>query len=129
MQLRGKWILATIGLTLGGVACSPPPAPPTTGTLVVSTQQTVCGGVVPPPGEPFCRSSLISRTVQVTRRGVTIAEGTSGVDGQVRFRLDPGSYVVIAADAPSFEICDHPTVAITVGATTTVTQDCTIMAP
>jgi len=117
-----------IGAVVAGSACAPPPAP-TTGSLVVTTQQTVCGGVIPPPGEPFCRTSLVSRAVQVTRRGAVIAEGTSGADGTIRFRLDGGSYVVVAPDAPPYMTCDHPAVTVTVGATTAVLQDCTIQAP
>jgi hypothetical protein len=97
--------------------------------LDITTTRTVCGGAVPPPGEPPCRTSPISRAVAVSREGTVVASGTTGADGMLLLEVPAGELVVSAPDAPGGEICDTPAITTVQGQTTSVTQNCTLLAP
>ncbi len=118
-------VVAMTAIALG--ACTPPDPPPT--QVAVTTHFTLCGGVVPPPGEPFCHTNPISAAVRLTQHRVVVASGTTASDGTLVVAVPAGTYVVQRVDAPSYEICDAPSVTAVAGATTSVVQNCTLNAP
>ncbi|MFN8052156.1 MAG: hypothetical protein U0Q22_12000 [Acidimicrobiales bacterium] len=105
-----------------------PDAPATT-RIDVTTEQTVCGGTIPPPGEPFCHTNLVSRTVEVRQHRAVVATATSGVDGHASIDVPAGTYTVAASAPPAYLMCDEPDVSVASGQTAPVTQNCTLNAP
>src|SRR4051812_28126251 len=100
-------------------ACVPDAAPAT--LLDVTTQLTWCGGAAPPPGEPACHTSARATPIEVRQGRDVLAQGTSGTDGHLVVAVPAGVLLeVVAADAPSYEECDEPTVVAVAGATTAI---------
>ena len=122
-----------------GAACAPgptsgPTTSPTTTTLPatqldITSAQTICGGTIPPPGQPFCRTSNVSRSVQVASGRQVVASGTTGADGRLLLEVPTGALVVSAASPQPYEQCTAATVTALAGRTVGVTQNCTINAP
>lgn len=109
-------------------ACVPDPAPAPT-RLDILTELTWCGGVIPPPGEPWCRTRATATDVQVFMKRDVVASGRSGDDGHLVVDVPAGGLVVRAADVPPYMQCDDAPVTAVAGATTPVTQSCTVYAP
>ena len=119
----GLAVLAAVTLS-GCVAPSPAPT-----RLQITTVRVICGGAVPPPGEPFCRSGVAPRTVDVTRGRVVVATGTSDADGQLLLTVPPGDLDVSVPGAQPYEGCEAAAVTAVSGRITPVTQTCTMLVP
>jgi len=139
VRLFAATVVASMGVVVG-VACAPSPSPGPTTTSTSSTTapatrlditaaQTICGGTIPPPGQPFCRTSNVSRSVQVASGRQVVAGGTTGADGRLLLEVPAGALVVSAAAPQPYEQCTAAPVTALAGRTVGVTQNCTINAP
>lgn len=139
VRLFAATVVASLGVAVAS-ACAPGPAPTSTSTststttasatrLDITSAQTVCGGTIPPPGQPFCRTSNVSRQVQVTSGRQVVAGGTTGTDGRLLLDVPAGALVVSAAAPQPYEQCTAAPVTALAAQTVAVTQDCTINAP
>jgi hypothetical protein len=115
--------------TTAVVACTPSPTGPAPTRLDVTTSRTICGGTIPPPGQPFCRTSPSSRSVEVRSGRTVVATGATGSDGRLLLDVPAGRLTVAVQDAEVYESCDAPAVDVPAGQTVPVTQTCTIYAP
>ncbi len=110
------------------VGCTAPTQSPT--RLDISTVQVICGGAVPPPGEPPCRPATpASRTIEVRSGRTVVAQGTSGIDGELLLDVPAGALVVTHPGAQPWESCDSPSVTAVAGRTVAVTQTCILNVP
>jgi hypothetical protein len=138
VRLFATTVVASVGVAVA-VACAPGPTPgPTTSStttttpatqLDITSAQTICGGTIPPPGQPFCRTSNVSRSVQVASGRQVVAGGTTGADGRLLLEVPAGALVVSAAAPQPYEQCTAAPVTALAGRTVAVTQSCTINAP
>lgn len=137
VRLFAATVVASVGVAVA-VACAPGPTPvPTTSStttipptqLDITSAQTICGGTIPPPGQPFCRTSNVSRSVQVASGRQVVASGTTGADGRLLLEVPAGALVVSAAAPQPYEQCTAAPVTALAGRTVAVTQSCTINAP
>ena len=117
-------VAAAIG---AGVACVPPEPPLT--TLRITTELTICGGVIPPPGEPWCRTRVVPRAVDVLQGRTIVASGTSSNTGTLTLIVPAGALAVSAADEPPYLDCDVTRVTAIANVDTPATQSCTLNAP
>ena len=139
VRLFAATAAAAIGVAVFA-ACAPVPTAPSSTTSTSSTTspatrlditaaETICGGTIPPPGQPFCRTSNVSRAVQVASGRQVVASGTTGTDGRLLLDVPAGALVVSAAAPQPYEQCTAAPVTALAGRTVAVTQNCTINAP
>ncbi len=119
-------ILAAMSATALGTACVPDPGPST--QLTVTTLEQFCGGAYNPDVPP-CSTGPVSRSISVSLNGSTVASGTSNAQGTLTLAVPAGPLVVEAVGTEPYMNCDTPEVVSVAGATTAVTQTCSIFAP
>ncbi len=120
-------VRVVLGCSLLAMLVSCVPAPGAT-LLEITTIETVCGGVFNPDLPP-CRSTPVSRPVQVSSGRELVASGTTGSNGTLVVAVPPGRLVVSVPDAEPYMNCDAPTVTVSSGRTTEVEQTCTLLYP